>query len=1439
MRRFLKWALWIVAVPLALVALLIVLFYLPPVQDFAVRKLSAYASEQTGMEISVGRLRITPLLDIAIDDLLVGDGEGDTLVAARQALVDLDLSDILNRRICLERVTLDDAVVNTKEMIASTVVRGNLSHIELHDDIDLLEHRVRLDEVTAHGVDADVVLRDTTVVDTTESAPLGWTIAITRARIEDAHVRLTMADSTHFDLDSLALAADSIDLNLGTERLSVPRVHLHTPTSDIEAGVAMDFKALESGAGGGLDIDLRTTLSKRDLLRVAAPWLPDGFASAYPDRPLDVALHLCGNIDSLTLKQINASLPGSLNVEARGDISSLLDTINGPRGRVALALTTEDIEWVRPLAGDAIKGVKLPPMVLDGYATIDGTAYAAQAELREGNGVVTLDGTVDTRGNMTYDARLTASRLALRHFLPNLPAGPLTAKATLRGNGTDLMDHTTRLDARVQVQALRYDRFGLQGTALTAQVARGRGKAHLSADNPLLAMEADVEAALNRITDLTFAADLSRADLHALGLVDHPLKTSMRLHLNGSTDLKSNHRLEGTIDDIALMPYDTIFHPEDVTLSALLRKDSTYAHVTSGDLDLRLRGHVGYDKLLTQLGRFTDELDRQFTERRIDQQMLTRKLPQVDLRVSSGQHNPLHDIAASMGYDFEGLRIGLALDPVKGINGGGRIYALNTGAILLDTIGLHAYQDSTNVRLDARVHNNKRNPQFTFEARLNAYLNAEGLAGANLSYYDDRGKKGVDLGLTAAMTEEGYQLHLEPLSPIVAYRTFHLNEDNFIMLGKGNRVEANVDLLADDGTGLHLYSTPNDEALQDLTVSINHLNLGELATVIPYVPRLGGFLHGDAHLIQTPEHMSVAADMNVDDLHYEGAQLGQIGVQAVYLPNADGSHFIDGNLLHTGMPVAAFTGSYTPKGEQGVLDVDATLDRLPFALLNGFLPDDLMRLDGVALGNVHVGGTTSKPLVNGEVNTVGLCCISDPYSLNLRFADNKLTIADSHLTLKDIKAYSTGTNPLTLNGSVNFADLSRIMVDLQIAATNFELINAKKTSKALAYGKAFVDLKGNLSGPLDNLRMLARVDVLGNTDLTYVLADSPLTVEDQLADLVEFVDFTDSTYVAPEVSSKPQNINLTMSIDIEEAAQLHCLRSPDASSYIDLEGGGQLMMSYSPDKDLQLNGRYTVNSGTIKYTMMVIPLKEFLIKSGSYVEFRGPIMNPTLNIIATERMRTTVTENQQPRSVNFDVGLHVTQTLEDMGLEFTLEAPEDLMIQSDLATMTAEQRGRLAVTMLATGMYINDAGASTSGGVTGQNALNAFLQGQISNITSKALKSIDLSLGMEQGTSASGNTTTDYSFRFAKRFWGNRISVIVGGKVSTGNDAQNTGESLIDNVSIEYRLDNSATRYVNLFYDKNYESMLDGEVIEMGAGLVLRRKTNKLGELFLFRKKSE
>ena len=99
MKRLFKWIAVAVAVPVVLVALLIVLLYLPPFQDFAVQWASRYASEQTGYHIRVGRLRVTPLLDVGVDALTVCDAAGDTLVAAGRAVVDLALSQVLQRHI--------------------------------------------------------------------------------------------------------------------------------------------------------------------------------------------------------------------------------------------------------------------------------------------------------------------------------------------------------------------------------------------------------------------------------------------------------------------------------------------------------------------------------------------------------------------------------------------------------------------------------------------------------------------------------------------------------------------------------------------------------------------------------------------------------------------------------------------------------------------------------------------------------------------------------------------------------------------------------------------------------------------------------------------------------------------------------------------------------------------------------------------------------------------------------------------------------------------------------------------------------------------------------------------------------------------------------------------------------------------------------------------
>ena len=156
--------------------------------------------------------------------------------------------------------------------------------------------------------------------------------------------------------------------------------------------------------------------------------------------------------------------------------------------------------------------------------------------------------------------------------------------------------------------------------------------------------------------------------------------------------------------------------------------------------------------------------------------------------------------------------------------------------------------------------------------------------------------------------------------------------------------------------------------------------------------------------------------------------------------------------------------------------------------------------------------------------------------------------------------------------------------------------------------------------------------------------------------------------------------------------------------------------------------------------------------------------------------------------------------------------------------------------MLVTGMYLSD---NNSSGFKASNALNAFLQSEIQNIAGNALKSIDINLGVETGTSSKGTNTTDYSFQFSKRLWGDRVSVIIGGRVSAGVDAENSAESFITNVAIEYRLDQASTKLLKLFYNRDTQDPLEGQLTRTGAGIVLRKKSDRLGDLFIFKKKKD
>ena len=1225
---------------------------------------------------------------------------------------------------------------------------------------------------------------------------------------------------------------------MDTTQLRLPALRLRTPASRIDADVAFDFKAFSAGKGGHCQAMVDASIGYDDIRTLATGYVDKAYLRALPHKPLAIKGTVSGNIDHLRLPSLTLNMPGVLQASANGYTNYV--TKGWRNGKFNFNLRTKSLAAVRQLMPASLKqSINVPDgLSLRGKAAFNGSRYDADIKAGIGRGSLAAKAKLDVKRE-TYKVVATAHQLPIASIVRGVPVGPFSGSLRASGSGWDVMSPRASLTADAKVNALSYERYPLGGISVKANLRGGKAVAHFEADNPLLQGNGHIEALLGRHNyEVAVKASLPNLDLKKLGVTTDTLYFGTDIDIKATANKAfTTYALSGSIANNHFTTQRMSAMAKDILFDLATSRDTTTANISAGDLRLRLGAKGDIPHLGTHLARFANELQKEAKTYNIDQERLKTYLPVMAFYLDAGRDNPLYNIARMKGYSFSSAYVNLNTDPHVGMTGDARMGALNVGALLLDTIDTHIFQDSTGVQMRGLVKNGKKNPN-PLEVRMRSYVMRSG-AGIELSYYDSEGERGVDVGLQAALVDGGLNIHLYPENPVLAYRNFKVNKDNYIFLGKDNSIRADVDLLADDGTGLKIYGEPKD-SVNDLTVSVNQVNLGELSAVLPYMPKLSGMLSGDVHVTDDSQHkqLSAMASLTADNFKYEDMPLGNVGIDAVYLPKTGGEHHASAFISSNGEEVLACNGTYFDR-DGGTFEGDAQLHDFPLQMLNGFMAGTDVALKGIAGGDLRVNGSLDKPVINGSLDLDSAHIYSDVYGFDLRTDERALDIKDSRIIFSDYRLFSTGKEPMVLNGTFDMSDFERMRMDFAMRAKNFELINTRKKAQSMLFGKVYANYVGTLKGTTDNLSLRGKLEVLDRTDVTYILKDSPLSVDDRLHDLVQFTNFKDSTQTAQPEKAVDGGMDITMGISISDAAIFHCNLSDDGQSYVKLEGGGDMTLRMTQQGDMRMTGLFTTNSGEMKYQLPVIPLKTFQIVQGSYVQFTGDVMNPTLNIAAKERTKAVVTEDDRQRSVAFDVGVKITKPLNDMGLEFTIEAPEDLNIQNQLASMSAEQRGKAAVTMMATGMYMTDETMMSGSGFKANNALNAFLQSEIQNIAGSALKTIDINLGVESGTSQTGTSTTDYSFQFAKRFWGNRISVIIGGKVSTGADATNSAESFINNVSVEYRLDQGATRYVKAFYDRDTQDPLEGQLTKTGAGLVLRRKTDKLGELFIFRNKSK
>lgn len=1236
------------------------------------------------------------------------------------------------------------------------------------------------------------------------------------------------------------LAVDNLSgpLYMDSERLKLPAMAVKVGNSTVNIAIDLPFKAMEQGVFPpvNLDFNIDAVLTPADVKQLGKDFLPKDILQKYPDRNLSLKGAFSGNVDNLKIKSLRAEMPSVMTLTAKGTLTDV--TGKNPGGNLAYDLITgPQLTSVATRFVPDMKGVVQIPASTRATGTLAfrGDDYDISSKITAQGGQLDVKAKTNLAAE-TYTASLQSKAFPVGAFLVGTDAGRLTAQAKATGQHFDVLSKKARLTAEADIATFRYDGYDLSKIGLDANLKNGVATVNFDSDNSLLSGTGQLNAVLGEDWDGTLRGNFETINLQALGVSDGEMTAG------GNVDVKFHARsdfsafdVDGKLADIYFSDPTRGFTTQDVRFNLGTAKDSTYVQLSSGDLVLNASTKGELSKLTERLNKFTTLLGQQLSTRSLDYWALKRELPVADIHLEASRRNPFYQYLHLNGYDYSTAFIDLHAHPRDGLSGQMSVDSLVANGLLFDRVRLEVEQDTTGILLNGLVKNDSPRNRNKFEARLDGLLQEAG-ARIGARFFDAEGTEGLNLGMRADfLPDKGINLSLYPSHPILAYRDFSINSDNYVFLGKNKELRANIDLIADDGTGLKVYSTGTD-SINDITLSLHNVNLGELSAVVPYIPDLKGLLSGDIHINDNHTDLTAMATLQVDGFEYEGTPFGQLGADITYLPQDKDTHWASATIMAANQEVMVAEGTYF--NQDGRISAEGNLHDFPMALLNPFLDGTDVALKGTAGGDFSVTGSLDKPMLTGGVNMGDTHVYSDVYGFDFRLDSITVPIENSRFQFVDYNLRSKGNNPLVVNGTVDASDLDRITLDLIMQAKEFELINAQKSAKSLVFGKLYTDFVGTLKGTMDNISVRGKLDILDNTNVTYILKDSPLTIENRLDDIVQFVDFQHPDEEPEPVVVSESNFNMVLGISISDAAHFHCFLSEDGKSYLNMMGGGDLTLRLTEQGEMRLTGKLTVQEGQMNYELPIIPLRTFTLAEGSTIEFTGEPANPTLNIIATERMKATVSDNDMQRTVAFDVGVKLTKPLDQMGLEFTIDAPEDMDTQNQLASMSQEQRTKVAVAMMATGMFITDSGSMTSGFKV-SNALNAFLQSEIQNIAGNALKTIDINFGIESGTSAVGTQTTDYSFQFAKRFWNDRIRVIIGGRVSSGSDADNRAESIINNVSVEYRINKGASRYVRVFYDRDQQDPLEGLLTKTGLGYSVRRKADKFGDLFIFWKKKE
>jgi hypothetical protein len=1245
---------------------------------------------------------------------------------------------------------------------------------------------------------------------------------------------------------------------LDSVMLTLPSLTIRTDCSSIELSAVTPLSVTGSDATSGFaDARLKAVIGSADAERIANKVS----ASKYTERVLKapassatdsmqklnrndflsrvtrVEAVINGDLHNLNIKNIGIVMDEAFSLSASGNIRSVGDE-RLRSGHITLNLETQDAEFANHLLPLSIRERFCIPdsLKLSGDVKLSNGKYSVEAALSEAHGMVSITSDYDVNSEL-YNCELRATHTQCRSIMPDDSLILVSMSASLHGRGTDVCNKSTRLEADVKFDTVVYGPMSLGELTLTASLSEERFKALLHSGAGVATGEIVAEGELSD--------GKMHGHLRISGAVDTSsdegtsaeLTSGYRFNLESAfgTDFANEYSLEAILNDASVRVKGSEFQSEAVYINMRSSVDSALLNCHVGDLQLELRSVGSMPTLVGKLSALGAEAVRRFrSDTVIPFQELRSSYPELTAGFRAGNNNPLYKFLQEKNIYYGAIQFDVAMSSDSGLSMNGEMSGFIKDTLKIDAITLRIEQDTLGLAYNMMATKNRFRNQEPFRAGVSGYIH-ECEADAYLQYYNGQGAVGASLGVNVRKSSGGYDFCLYPENPVIAFMPFKLKSGSYIHYANKRDCRADIRFDGSDNTSLW-FRSDTSSAEMELMAEINHIDLSTITSGIGGLPSMRGKLSASLRYVPSEESFMITGDCYTEGLYYSDDYIGELLLNVTYMPMTGNTHQIDIHAFHDLKEMCALSAIYTADEARSEINGTVTLTDMPLSLVNGFINGGGgVTLDGTLNGDLEVRGSADKPVADGYLRFSGARLAVPQTGSMYRLDDKQLNITGSRLLFDSFRIYDSRESSITIDGYIDNLT-KRPETNINISATNIQPLSPSRIAGSIAWGRLYVDFNATLVGSFDALKLRGNAHILGNTNLTYLAPQSVDEAADNHAGLITFTYFADT--LPRRQRRQLQGLatslgaDVFLNIKIDPVVKLRIDMSEQSANRADLRGGGDLTVQYNRQQGLLLNGRYTMSEGTIRYSIPVIPLTDFTVRDGSYIDWNGEALNPTLNISAYTRVRSSVNYGGQSRMVDFNAGIALRNSLDDISIEFLLEAPSDAAVQTQLSAMGSEERSKQAVSLLVAGLYLAGEGSGSDNVNVGQ-ALNTLLQRELKHVLGSVMDEMPFTFDVNTYDGTSGMARRiDYLARFYATLFNERLKSGLGMRYST-KDPVYGNRFFIDDVSLEYRIDRDGARSVSLFHNKQYESLFEGEITKTGVGFTLRRKVKRIGELFL------